>query len=98
MKIKNVLAFSVAVVLFFSMSVYAKKAPEVQTINRNPILNKYQTDKKVQEVICITPVENTNAILKMYIKDKTQDSGWDLILATDAFIGKRGLGKEKEGD
>ncbi len=98
MKIKNVLAFSVAVVLFFSMSVYAKKAPEVQTINRNPILNKYQTDKKVQEVICITPVENTNAILKMYIKDKTQDSGWDLILATDAFIGKRGLGKEREGD
>ncbi len=98
MKIKNVLAFSVAAVLFFSISVYAKKSPEVQTINRNPILNKYQNDKKVQELICVTPVENTNAILKMYIKDNTQVSGWDLILATDAFIGKRGLGKEREGD
>ena len=98
MKIKKVLVFTIATILFFNISVFAKKAPEVQTINRNPLLNKYQNDKKVQEIICITPVENTNAILKMYVKDKTQDSGWDLILATDAFIGKRGLGKEREGD
>jgi L,D-peptidoglycan transpeptidase YkuD (ErfK/YbiS/YcfS/YnhG family) len=34
----------------------------------------------------------------MYVRDKTQDSGWNLIVATDAYIGQRGLGKEKEGD
>ncbi|MBO7610884.1 MAG: L,D-transpeptidase family protein [Elusimicrobia bacterium] len=99
MKIKKVLIFTIATILFLNISVFAKKkTPEVLTINRNPILNKYQNDKKVQEIICVTPVENTNAILKMYVKDQTQTSGWDLILATDAFIGKRGLGKEREGD
>ena len=98
MKIKIIPIITIITVLIFNIGVFAKKAPEVQTINRNPLLNKYQNDKKVQEIICITPVENTNAILKMYVKDKTQDSGWDLILATDAFIGKRGLGKEREGD
>jgi L,D-peptidoglycan transpeptidase YkuD (ErfK/YbiS/YcfS/YnhG family) len=99
MKIKNVLAFSIAAVLFFSVSIFAKESQEAQQpLNRNPVLNKYQKDKKVQEIICVHFVEDSTAILKMYVRDKTQDSGWNLILATDAFIGQKGLGKEQEGD
>ena len=98
MKIKKILAVTILVILFFNINVLAKKTQEMPTVNRNPILNKFQNDKKVQQIICITLVEGTNAILKMYVRDKTQDSGWNLILATDAFIGQRGLGKEKEGD
>ena len=99
MKIKNVLAFSIAAVLFFSVSIFAKESQEAQQpLSRNPVLNKYQKDKKVQEIICVHFVEDSTAILKMYVRDKTQDSGWNLILATDAFIGQKGLGKEQEGD
>ena len=98
MKIKKVLAITVLTILFFNTNILAKKQQEMPTINRNPILNKFQDDKKVQQIICVTLVDGTNAILKMYVRDKTQASGWNLILATDAFIGQRGLGKSKEGD
>ena len=91
----------VAIMLFFSINVFAKKDHDnqkVQTINRNQLLNKYQDNKKVQQIISVTQVEGSDAILKMYVRDKTQDSGWNLIVATDAYIGQRGLGKSKEGD
>lgn len=91
----------IAIMLFFSINAFAKKDQDthkVQTINRNQLLNKYQDNKKVQQIISITQVEGSDAILKMYVRDKTQDSGWNLIVATDAYIGQRGLGKEKEGD
>ena len=95
---KKTLFFVIITILFFNINVFAKKTQELPTINRNPILNKYQNDKKVEQIICVIFVEKTNAILKMYVRDETQDTGWNLILATDAFIGQRGLGKEKEGD
>ena len=95
---KRILAITILAILFFNINIFAKKQQEMPTINRNQILNKYQDNKKVQQIICITQVEGSDAILKMYVRDKTQDSGWNLILATDAFIGQRGLGKSKEGD
>jgi len=94
MIMKRILAIVTLTVMFFNITAFAK----MPTVNRNPILNKFQNDKKVQQIICVTQVEYSNAILKMYVRDKTQDSGWDMILATDAFIGQRGLGKQKEGD
>ena len=98
MKIKKLSIITIATLLFINITAFAKKPPEMPTINRNPILNKFQDDKKVQQIICINQVEGSDAILKMYVRDKTQDSGWNLIVATDAYIGQRGLGKEKEGD
>ena len=98
MKMKKILVMFVIMILLFNINLFAKKIQETPIINRNPILNKFQNDKKVQQIICVIYVEKTNAILKMYVRDNTQDSGWNLILATDAFIGQRGLGKEKEGD
>lgn len=98
MKKAKILFFIMLGLLFCNINIFAKKTQEMPTINRNPILNKFQDDKKVQQIICITQVEGSDAILKMYVRDKTQDSGWNLIVATDAYIGQRGLGKEKEGD
>jgi L,D-peptidoglycan transpeptidase YkuD (ErfK/YbiS/YcfS/YnhG family) len=34
----------------------------------------------------------------MYVKDKKQKNIWTLILTTNAFIGKNGIVKQKEGD
>ncbi len=98
MKTKKLSTIVIAALLFINITAFAKKPPEMPTVNRNPILNKFQNDKKVQQIICVTQVEGSDAILKMYVRDKTQDSGWNLIVATDAYIGQRGLGKAKEGD
>lgn len=98
MQLKKIFILTLIGFLFFSIDVYAKKKQVTQTINRNPILNKFQDNKKVQQVICVIFVDGTNAILKMYNKNKENATGWDLVVATDAFIGQRGLGKRKEGD
>lgn len=70
----------------------------MKPVNRNPILSKYQDSGKVQQIICVIYVEGTSAILKMYNKNRKNPTGWDVVLATDAFIGRAGLGKDKEGD
>lgn len=98
MQLKKILTLTIIGILFFNISAYAKKKQPTQTVNRNPILNSYQDNKKVQQVIFVIFVEGTSAILKMYNKNKESATGWDLVVATDAFIGQRGLGKEKEGD
>jgi len=98
MNFKKIFIFIITFILFFNISLYAKKKKTIQHITRNPILQKYQEDNKVQEIISVSLVEETSAILKMYVRDEEDISGWKLILATDAFIGQKGLGKQKEGD
>ena len=98
MNIKKILVLFVVCLLFVCANSFAKSKSEIKTVNRNPILNKFQNDKKVQQIICINFIEKSNAIFKMYIRDKEEPSGWKLILATDAFIGRSGIGKQKESD
>ena len=98
MNIKKILVLFIACFLFFCVDSFAKSKPEVKNVNRNPILNKYQKDKNIQQIICVSFVEKSNAIFKMYVRDKEEESGWKLIVATDAFVGSKGIGKEKEGD
>lgn len=98
MNLRKILTLSVICFLFFCINSFAHLTQEVKTVNKNPILNKFQEDENVQQIICVNFVENSNAIFKMYARDKEQGNGWKLILATDAFVGKNGLGKDKEGD
>lgn len=94
---KKILFFFLGII-FFSLNIYAE-GENTTPISRNKILNKYQNDKKVQQIICVNYISDTNAILKMYVRDDTQNKGgWKIILATDAFVGQKGMGKEKEGD
>ena len=98
MNIKKISVLFIIGLLFVGANSFAKSKPEIKTINRNPILNKFQNDKKVQQIICVNFVEKSNAIFKMYIRDKEEESGWKLLLATDAFVGIKGIGKQREGD
>lgn len=65
---------------------------------KEEILSKYQTDKKVQQIIVVSQTKNSNAKFDMYVKDKSQKYGWKQIVSTTAYIGKNGVGKQKEGD
>jgi len=82
--------FFILYILFLSANIFAQ--------DNNSVINKYQNNKKNQEIICVSYVADSNAIFKMYVRDNNDNSNWKLILATDAFIGKNGIGKEKEGD
>lgn len=97
MRTKKILIAIIAAILFFNINVFAKKEQK-ETIVRSPILSKFLYDKKVQQIICVHFVEGSTAIFKMYVRDATQDNGWNLILATDAFVGQGGIDKEQEGD
>ena len=92
MTIYKKIFFSVLIMFAAFLNLYA------QNIDGNEILNKYKDDKKVKQLICVQYVSDSNAIFKMYVKDKKQKNGWNLIVATDAFVGKNGIGKQKEGD
>lgn len=102
MKINNCKKIFVLIfiaLIFFSFNVYGEKVTPPVPTSRNQILNKYQNNKKVQQIICVNYISDTNAILKMYVRDDSQNkNGWKIILATDAFVGQKGMGKEKEGD
>ena len=92
MTIYKKIFFSFLIMFAAFLNLYA------QNIDGNEILNKYKDDKKVKQLICVQYVSDSNAIFKMYVKDKKQKNGWNLIVATDAFVGKNGIGKQKEGD
>lgn len=98
MKITRFLIISFICFLFFDVASFAHLTQEVKTVNKNQILNKFQDDENVQQLICVNYISDSNAIFKMYVRDSKQENGWNLILATDAFVGKNGLGKDKEGD
>ena len=96
----NFKKISILFILFFSLfciNCFAQTNNEL-LLDTNPIPNKYRNDEKVQQIICINFIENSNASFKMYVRDKKQNNGWKLVLATDAFIGKNGLSKQTEGD
>ena len=86
--------FFTVLILTMSLSLYAQN---ISVIN-DGILAKYQTDKRVKQLIVVSQTKNSNADIKMYIKDKNEKSGWKQIVSTTAFIGKNGLGKQTEGD
>ena len=84
--------------MLFSTNSFAQQDMEIKTTSKNTILNKFQNNETVEQIICINFVENSSAIFKMYVRDKENIENWNLVLATDAFIGKNGLGKTGEGD
>lgn len=95
MKVLMKIFFIASITFIALLNLYAQN---VNSIGENEILNKYQDNKKVKQLICINCVSGSDAVLKMYIKDKKQKNTWNLILTTSAFIGKNGISKQKEGD
>lgn len=64
-------------------------------------ITQLETAKYTNQLMIVS-VSDGNAILCLYernVADKAQESEeWELILETEAVIGKNGLGKTKEGD
>lgn len=58
-------------------------------------VSKLQVAKTTNQIIVVS-VDGTDAVLSMYIKDDSNN--WEEILQTEAYIGKRGIGKVREGD
>jgi len=92
MTIYKKIFFAILIMFAVFLNLYA------QNIDENEILNKYKDNKKVKQLICVRYVADSNAILTMYTKDNKQKNTWNLILTTDVFVGKNGIGKQKEGD
>ncbi|WP_413853589.1 L,D-transpeptidase family protein [Candidatus Ruminimicrobium bovinum] len=93
----NIKKISILIFLYVCVNCFAQTNNEL-FIDKNPIPNKYRNDETVQQIIYVNFVENSNALFKMYVRDKKQNNGWKLVLETDAFIGKNGFGKQTEGD
>lgn len=59
------------------------------------LLKKYINEESVNQLIFVKCKTESFADVKMYIKE---NNAWKLILKCEGYIGKNGLGKEKEGD
>ena len=60
-------------------------------------ITEYSENNDIQSLIFVKCIDNTSkAKLELYKKD--EEKKFEQILNIDAFIGKNGLGKEKEGD
>ncbi len=62
------------------------------------VLQKYRKDDKVHQVMLVRCTEGSNATVQFYNKLTSQKNAWTLVFETDAYIGKNGTGKTKEGD
>ena len=78
-------------------------APEQKTENKTPspsafwekLLDQFAQDTSVKQLIFVQCTRRSSARFLMYQKSEKQ---WTQLLSCPAFIGKNGLGKEKEGD
>ena len=60
------------------------------------ILEKYEADPDVKQIMLIKCTTGHEAESYFYVKD--ENGKWELQRSSDAQLGKNGLGKEKEGD
>ena len=60
-------------------------------------VSKFKVASSTDQIIVVIPpyYTSTDAMLYFYIK---KDNKWNLHTRTEAYIGKNGLGKEREGD
>ena len=66
---------------------------------RKDTTGKYLNDDSVKQIITVQATTGSNAVVKLFEKTVEGDRNiWTETLCCDAFIGKEGLGKTKEGD
>lgn len=64
---------------------------------RREILQKYRFDDSVHQMMIVSHTEGWNADVWFYEKTDTNDA-WTLVFDGEAYIGKNGMNKTKEGD
>lgn len=81
-------------VFFLTNNVFAE--PEAKNIWQNK-LSEYSSNNDVHSLIFVKCIKNTSeANIELY--KKSENNNFELLLKAQGFIGKNGLGKEKEGD
>ena len=55
-----------------------------------------EATKEARQIIVVAGVGKTTAFVSMH--EKMSDGTWRQVMSTPGFIGRRGLGKEREGD
>lgn len=83
---KKIYSFFVFVIVFSSCT------PQDQW---DMIMDSYLGNDSVQQLLLVKYTEGSNANAEFYVKE---DGKWNLIEQGAVFVGKNGLGKEKEGD
>lgn len=65
----------------------------------NELLEQYRRDETTDRLIFVKYQGGSNAWLEMYKKTGTEkETIWEMLFSCDAFTGKEGAGKMKEGD
>lgn len=85
---KKIFSFFVFVIVF----VFSSCKPQDQW---DMIMDSYLGNDSVQQLLLVKYTEGSNANAEFYVKE---DGKWNLIEQGAVFVGKNGLGKEKEGD
>ena len=62
------------------------------------ILQKYRQDAAVKQVLLVRCTGGSSAKAQFYRKITEYNNAWTLVFEEDAYIGKNGTGKTKEGD
>lgn len=62
------------------------------------LLYKYQRDEQVRQLIFVQCKDGSEARLQLFAKTEEYPTIWTKLLSCPAYIGQRGLGKEREGD
>ncbi len=58
-------------------------------------LSRYSADISVRQLVLVEQIDGSKANLRLYVKE---NDSWKYKMQCDAFIGKAGTGKTKEGD
>ena len=85
---KKIYSFFVFVIVI----VFSSCTPQDQW---DMIMDSYLGNDSVQQLLLVKYTEGSNANAEFYVKE---DGKWNLIEQGAVFVGKNGLGKEKEGD
>ena len=64
---------------------------------RREIMQKYRSDDSVKQMMIVSHTEGWNARVFFYEKAEENDA-WTLVFDGEAYIGKNGMNKTKEGD
>ena len=85
--------------IFLSLLIYTiSLEPESYNDESGLDISKFIIADKTNQIILVIPDEYTQPPAQLYFYIKEEGNNWKLEKQTDAYIGRDGLGKEREGD
>lgn len=87
----------------FTQSAFAKSKSVTENVASgygmgNEYVQKYLDNKDVKQLILVEQSAKRKCLATLYLLEKSEDNKWVETLRSEAFLGKKGLYKTKEGD